>query len=117
MNGNGSEDPNDKLIHRLLVGQRKMATLSTSSVLHYLPNKDVDHDDTSTSNEWPILQCQNIFMHPGVPPYFEGITPNAGVAPKFASNLPQVCPLSTDLAPRARVAAPISNNHWKREAN
>ena len=71
VNGNGSEDPNDKLIRRLSVGQRKMATLPTSSVLHYLANKDVDHDDASTSDEWPILQCQNIFMLPGVPPYFE----------------------------------------------
>ena len=43
----------------------------------------------------------------------QGITPNAGVAPKFASNLPKICPLATDLAPRARVAAPISNNRWQ----
>ena len=39
-----------------------------------------------------------------------GITPNAGVAPKFASNSPKICPLATDLAPWVRVAAPISNN-------
>jgi hypothetical protein len=71
VNGNGSEDPNNKLIRRLSVGQRKMATLPTSSVLHYLANTDVDHDDASSSDEWPILQCQNIFMLPGVPPYFE----------------------------------------------
>ncbi len=45
-----------------------------------------------------------------------GITPNAGVAPKFASNSPQICPLVMDLAPRAHVAAPISNNRWKRVA-
>ncbi len=71
VNGNGSEDPNDALLRRLSVGQRKMATLPTSSVLHYLANNAVDPDDASASDEWPILQCQNIFMLPGVPPYFE----------------------------------------------
>jgi hypothetical protein len=42
--------------------------------------------------------------------------PNAGVAPKFAGNLQEICTLSMNLAPRARVAAPISNNQWKRTA-
>ena len=40
--------------------------------------------------------------------------PNAGVAPKFARNLHEICTVLTDLAPQARVAAPISNNRRKR---
>jgi hypothetical protein len=42
--------------------------------------------------------------------------PNAGVAPKFAPNLHEICTLATDLAQRERVAAPILNNRWKRTA-
>ncbi|KAL3822868.1 hypothetical protein ACHAXA_006232 [Cyclostephanos tholiformis] len=70
-NGSGDEDPMEALTRRLSVGQRKMATLPTSSVLHYLASNYSDHDCASTSNEWPILECQNIFILPGVPSYFE----------------------------------------------
>lgn len=39
-----------------------MATLPKSSVLQYL---------TDDMDEWPALQCRNIFILPGVPAYFE----------------------------------------------
>ncbi len=42
--------------------------------------------------------------------------PNAGVAPKFAPNLHEICTLVTDLAQREHNAAPILNNQWKRTA-
>ena len=70
----GSSDANDtkeeegkhtakkSLARQLSVGQKKMATLPTSSVLQYLT------DDTE---EWPVLQCQNIFILPGVPLFFD----------------------------------------------
>ncbi len=45
-----------------------------------------------------------------------GIMPNAGVAPKFAGNLQEICTLATDLAQRAHVTAPISSNRRKRTA-
>ena len=50
------------LSRQLSVGQKKMATLPTSSVLQYL---------TDDSEEWPVLQCQNIFILPGVPLFFD----------------------------------------------
>jgi hypothetical protein len=68
VSANGSDNA---LTRRLSVGQRKMATLPTSSVLHYLANNDGDHVGASTSNEWPVLECQNIFILPGVPSFFE----------------------------------------------
>jgi molybdopterin-biosynthesis enzyme MoeA-like protein len=39
-----------------------MATFPTSAVLRYLPG-DAD--------EWPDMQCQHVFVLPGVPQYFE----------------------------------------------
>ncbi len=44
------------------------------------------------------------------------VLPNAGIAPKFAPNLHEICTLATDLAQRERVAAPILNKQWKRTA-
>jgi molybdopterin-biosynthesis enzyme MoeA-like protein len=70
-NGSDSEEPKDALSRRLSVGQRKMATLPTSSVLHYLANTGGDRIGASVSDEWPVLECQNIFILPGVPSYFE----------------------------------------------
>jgi len=45
----------------LTEGQRKMATLPSRSKLKYLS------DD---KNDWPVLQCRNIFVLPGVPEFF-----------------------------------------------
>ena len=42
--------------------QVKMATLPTSSKLRYL---------SEVPDEWPVLQCRNIFVLPGVPEFFE----------------------------------------------
>merc|ERR1712194_60384 len=42
------------------MGQLKMATLPQLSQLRYLAGKD----------EWPILQCRNIYVLPGVPQFF-----------------------------------------------
>ncbi len=42
--------------------------------------------------------------------------PNAGVNPKFAPNLHEICTLATDLAQQERVGALILNNPWKHTA-
>ena len=61
--GDNSEVDRRKLLTRQMSeGQRKMSILPKSSVLQYLA------DD---SEEWPVLQCQNIFILPGVPTFFE----------------------------------------------
>jgi molybdopterin-biosynthesis enzyme MoeA-like protein len=54
----------DALVRQLSIGQQKMATLPTSSVLQYLTGE-------GGTEEWPLLQCQNIFILPGVPEFFE----------------------------------------------
>jgi molybdopterin-biosynthesis enzyme MoeA-like protein len=41
--------------------QIKMATLPTNAKLRYLSNDP---------NDWPILQCKNIFILPGIPEFF-----------------------------------------------
>lgn len=58
-------DRREALVRRLSEGQRKMSMLPNSSVLQYLGGK-IDDD-----KEWPLLQCKNIFILPGVPLYFE----------------------------------------------
>jgi FAD synthetase len=50
---NGSDEP-------LTQAQIKMATLPSNAKLRYLSSKD----------DWPVLQCRNIFILPGVPEYF-----------------------------------------------
>ena len=45
----------------LTEAQRKMATLPSRSKLKYLSNNP---------SEWPVLQCRNIFILPGVPEFF-----------------------------------------------
>lgn len=63
------EDPRNALFRQLSIGQQKMATLPKTSVLQYLTG-DID-DPAKSPDEWPILRCQNIFILPGVPVYFE----------------------------------------------
>lgn len=46
----------------LTEAQLKMATLPGGSKLRYLSNDPKD---------WPVLQCRNIFVLPGVPEFFE----------------------------------------------
>jgi len=46
----------------LTEAQVKMATLPSNSKLRYLSDNKLD---------WPILQCRNIFILPGVPQFFE----------------------------------------------
>lgn len=46
----------------LTEAQRKMATLPSRSKLRYLSDSDQDG--------WPVLQCRNIFVLPGVPEFF-----------------------------------------------
>jgi len=69
-NANNKLDPRNALVRQLSVGQQKMATLPTSSVLQYLAGED-DDNPASPSDEWPLLQVQNIFILPGVPVFFE----------------------------------------------
>lgn len=45
----------------LTPAQTKMATLPSNAKLRYLSNKEDD---------WPVLQCRNIFILPGVPEFF-----------------------------------------------
>jgi molybdopterin-biosynthesis enzyme MoeA-like protein len=42
--------------------QKKMATIPSASKLRYLSDNESD---------WPVLQCHNIFVLPGVPQFFE----------------------------------------------
>lgn len=54
----------DDLFATLTDGMRKMASIPAGSKLKYLspePKQD----------EWPVLQCNNIFVLPGVPSYFQ----------------------------------------------
>lgn len=46
----------------LTEAQTKMATLPANSKLRYL---------SDNKNDWPILQCRNVFILPGVPQFFE----------------------------------------------
>mmetsp|Transcript_17363 Transcript_17363/g.32922 ORF Transcript_17363/g.32922 Transcript_17363/m.32922 type:complete len:796 (+) Transcript_17363:270-2657(+) len=57
MNNN---DPEDR--QELTEAQVKMATLPDCSKLKYLSN---------IAGDWPVLQCKNIFILPGVPQFFE----------------------------------------------
>ena len=45
----------------LTAAQRKMATLPSRSKLRYLSDDE---------NDWPVLQCRNVFVLPGVPEFF-----------------------------------------------
>jgi len=51
---------NDSLSNELSSAQIKMATLPSNAKLRYL-----------STDEWPVLQCKNIFILPGVPAFFE----------------------------------------------
>mmetsp|Transcript_8791 Transcript_8791/g.11764 ORF Transcript_8791/g.11764 Transcript_8791/m.11764 type:complete len:759 (-) Transcript_8791:279-2555(-) len=55
------DDDDDGKEEKMTEAQIKMATLPESSKLRYL----------SKSEEWPVLQCHNIFVLPGVPQFFE----------------------------------------------
>ena len=57
MNGDNTYDEQE-----LTEAQVKMATLPDCSKLRYLSGEE---------GEWPVLQCQNIFILPGVPQFFE----------------------------------------------
>ena len=60
MNKDDAEDDNFDMSD-LTEAQRKMATLPSRSKLRYLSDNDQD---------WPVLQCRNIFVLPGVPEFF-----------------------------------------------
>lgn len=55
------EKMNTPLEKELTEAQRKMATLPANCTLRYL--SDNKHD-------WPVLQCRNVFILPGVPEFF-----------------------------------------------
>ncbi|KAL9185470.1 hypothetical protein ACHAXT_003247 [Thalassiosira profunda] len=59
---NNDGDRREQLLRQMSEGQRKMSILPKSSVLQYL---------AEDAEEWPVLQCQNIFILPGVPTFFE----------------------------------------------
>ena len=72
-------DRRQVLTRQMSDGQEKMATLPTSAVLRYLPGE---------SEEWPVMQCQNVFVLPGVPKYFENnVKRLAAYLPKASSEL------------------------------
>lgn len=58
---NEGTDDTANAVLELSEAQLKMATLPTKAKLRYL----------SGETDWPILQCQNIFVLPGVPQFFE----------------------------------------------
>jgi molybdenum cofactor synthesis domain-containing protein len=58
------EGDEEDLFSRLPEGLRKMACIPSESTLRYL---SID----SEKDEWPVLQCSNIFVLPGVPNYFQ----------------------------------------------
>jgi len=49
-------------VHDVASSQKKMSILPESALLRTPPGDD---------KMWPILQCENIFILPGVPQYFE----------------------------------------------
>ena len=53
----------DELLQQLPEGMRKMASIPKGATLRYL--------STDSKDEWPVLQCNNIFILPGVPNYFQ----------------------------------------------
>ncbi|KAG7342498.1 molybdopterin binding domain containing protein [Nitzschia inconspicua] len=54
-------DDDDDIPSSLTQAQVKMATLPSNAKLRYLSSQD----------DWPVLQCRNIFVLPGVPQFFE----------------------------------------------
>ncbi|CAB9501241.1 Probable FAD synthase [Seminavis robusta] len=57
---NDSNSNDNNAVVELTEAQRKMATLPSRSKLRYLADKQ----------DWPVLQCRNIFILPGVPEFF-----------------------------------------------
>lgn len=49
----------------------KMATVPACAELRYLPeHANNNNKEASSKKDWPILQCHNIFVLPGVPQFF-----------------------------------------------
>jgi len=77
---NGDQNGDD--VSPLTEAQIKMATLPSISKLRYLSSHQYNQKETTFSTpeqqpeeepkrkEWPVLQCRNIFILPGVPEYF-----------------------------------------------
>jgi hypothetical protein len=84
---NNKLDARNALVRQLSVGQQKMATLPTSSVLQYFAGED---NPTAPADEWPLLQVQNIFILPGVPVFFERKIKS------LAAYLPSITPQRVD---------------------
>lgn len=62
--GDGQVDENkstDELLVDLPEGMRKMACIPIGATLRYL---------SGVKDEWPVLECNNVFILPGVPDYF-----------------------------------------------
>ena len=68
----GNDDDNSKLQDdekpELTEAQIKMSTLPSNARLRYLSLPSSDNE--KTQDQWPILQCRNIFVLPGVPEFF-----------------------------------------------
>jgi len=79
-------DQEDELLRSLSVGQLKMATLPSKSELKYL---------TDNPDEWPVLKCDNIFILPGVPLYFEQ---KIQVLSKFLGMAPEEAETGLDMS-------------------
>ncbi|KAG7363694.1 molybdopterin-binding domain containing protein [Nitzschia inconspicua] len=55
------DDDDDDISSSLTPAQVKMATLPSNAKLRYFSSQD----------DWPVLQCRNVFVLPGVPQFFE----------------------------------------------
>lgn len=60
LTGNKDETESDVKYGEMSSAQRKMAMLPSNAKLRYL-----------SKDEWPVLQCKNVFVLPGVPEFFE----------------------------------------------
>lgn len=101
---NSKEDRRKRLNRQMSEGQTKMAMLPESSVLQYL---------SDAKEEWPVLQCQNIFILPGVPTYFQKkINDLAAYLPTASSKLAQAATIGDeDIGLSVDISAQTEKQH------
>ena len=90
---------------QLTDAQMKMATIPSCSKLRYLSGED----------EWPVLQCRNIFILPGVPQFFEKKVKS--VAEFLATELERTIVFKVVLSIDENSIVPILNNVVKNHPN
>lgn len=90
---------------QLTDAQIKMAMIPSCSKLRYLSGED----------EWPVLQCRNIFILPGVPQFFEKKVKS--VAEFLATQLERTIVFKVVLSIDENSIVPILNNVVKNHSN